>query len=78
MSSEPQDFTSELIASDMAHLNIESAIASSAEAARGQEGVTAMVLQNHLKGLCDIQRRHLERMADYEYAVATGFGSDDD
>lgn len=78
MSEEPQDFTAELIATDMAHLNLESAITSSAEAARDQAGVTALVLQAHLKALCEIQRNHLERMADYEYALATGFDPDDE
>lgn len=41
---------------------LESAISTTAEAAKGQEGVTAEILNDHLKSLCSLQ-----------YARLTGF-----
>lgn len=51
---------------------LESAISSTAAAANDSDDRTAMVLEAHLKELCALQLSHLERLADYDYATATG------
>lgn len=40
---------------DSVYYQLESAIASTAEAAHGKEGLTATVLQDHLGNLCALQ-----------------------
>lgn len=56
---------------------IQSCIASTAEAAKDAEDRTALILDDHLKSLCALQLRHLERVADNEYALMTGFDPDE-
>lgn len=51
---------------------LESAISSTASAATDSDDRTALVLDAHLKELCALQLSHIERLADYGYAIATG------
>ena len=39
--------------------DIESAISSTAEATKGTDGLSAMILNNHLKELCEMQLKYL-------------------
>ena len=55
---------------------LESAINATAAAATDSEDRTALILDDHLKSLCALQLSHLERLADYDYATATGFESE--
>lgn len=43
---------------------IESAISTTAEAAKGADGVTLLILQNHLKKLCGLQLKQLSPNQD--------------
>lgn len=56
---------------------LESAISTTAAAATDSEDRTALILDDHLKSLCALQLRHLERVADNEYALMTGFDPDE-
>jgi hypothetical protein len=46
---------------DCTYYNLESAIASTAEAADGKDGIAGLILQDHLKSLCALQ---LQRLAE--------------
>ena len=59
------------------HYALESAISSTAAAATESKDRTALILDDHLKSLCALQLRHLERLADYDYATATGLDTDE-
>ncbi|RUR52708.1 hypothetical protein [Vreelandella populi] len=54
------------------HYALESAISSTAAATADADDYTAGILHAHLKELCALQLSHLERLADYDYAIATG------
>lgn len=44
----------------MSNYGLESAISSTAEAAKDAEGLTLLILQDHLKKLCKMQRKQLD------------------
>lgn len=54
------------------HYALESAISTTAAAANDAGEGAAAILHDHLKELCAFQLSHLERLADYDYAIATG------
>jgi hypothetical protein len=54
--SELKEIASELMVSEIPDTYaIESAISNTAEAAKGADGITLLILQEHLKKLCDLQ-----------------------
>lgn len=59
------------------HYALESAISFTAAAASESKDRTALILDDHLKSLCALQLRHLERLADHEHAAVTGLDSDE-
>jgi hypothetical protein len=53
---ELKEIASELMVSEIPDTYaIESAISNTAEAAKGADGITLLILQEHLKKLCDLQ-----------------------
>lgn len=73
---EPLSLSIESFGAPDAAYMLESAINATAAAATDSEDRTALILDDHLKSLCALQLSHLERLADYDYAVTTGFESE--